>query len=86
MIKETLHVSDYEIRRVDRSKIDPSKTITKIIGIACPHCKRRMDTIHHGCAKTCETCGLGMKVSGNALYCELEKTSFLNKVKGYLTA
>ena len=62
----------YEITEQVQSKIDPSVTHTKSIGLVCPFCKEKIRrTIEH--AETFKhECWLIMTRHGNGLECELE--------------
>jgi len=74
MIKETLIASRYEIQTQDTSRIDPTQTVTRIVGIGCPHCHVVLLGMwpEHGQTIECSKCGLKMTRFGNALDCEME--------------
>ncbi len=71
-VRETLHISNYEIREELRSQIDPSQTITVTPTMRCPSCKREMPMLSHGEAVKC-SCGLHMELWGAGLHCKMRK-------------
>jgi hypothetical protein len=73
MIYEVLLYSNYEIREVRESQVDPGETHTVETGMRCPHCKVVLPIMKHGEKRTCHVCGLKMVVHGNALECWLEE-------------
>ncbi len=70
VIVETLTYSDYARNAQVPSEIDPDKSITKHVGLQCPHCKAMLPVIYFNGRQNCK-CGLEMRRLGNALECTL---------------
>lgn len=68
-IKENLLLSNYEIIKTVKSKIDIGVTYNVRIGIRCPSCKNQIPTIGHNKETICKNCGLRIYESGNCLTC-----------------
>ena len=67
MKQEALPVVRYEVFEVRKSLVDPEVNISTLVGLRCPRCKVVGVPIAHSEERTCEQCGLHMKVMGASL-------------------
>ncbi len=72
-IKETLRFSQYEIQEEIQSQIDSQETFRKTVDVRCPYCKKPIGRVLQHFDEYRHSCGLLMKLHGNALECEVEK-------------
>ncbi len=66
MIRETLPYSRYEVREESSYLIDPTYTMSVVVGFLYPSCKEQHDPLDHGERKM-RSCGLDMILRGNDL-------------------
>jgi hypothetical protein len=70
MIEETFTASDFEIRKMVKSKIRKGHKHNVLMGYRCPRCDRLIGLLTHGSMNECE-CGLLLTLCGNGMKCSL---------------